>query len=58
MQSEKGVCTVIKCGKTFEQLAIGDTLITKSREVTLDDIEHFAAFTGDNFYAHMDEEEP
>ena len=42
--------------KTFEQLTIGDTLITKSREVTLDDIEHFAAFTGDNFYAHMDEE--
>jgi oxepin-CoA hydrolase/3-oxo-5,6-dehydrosuberyl-CoA semialdehyde dehydrogenase len=42
--------------KTFEQLAIGDTLKTKSREVTLDDIEHFAEFTGDNFYAHMDEE--
>ncbi len=42
--------------KTFEQLDIGDTLITDSREVTLDDIEHFAEFTGDNFYAHMDEE--
>ena len=42
--------------KTFEQLAIGDTLKTKSREVTLDDIQHFAEFTGDNFYAHMDEE--
>jgi oxepin-CoA hydrolase/3-oxo-5,6-dehydrosuberyl-CoA semialdehyde dehydrogenase len=42
--------------KTFEQLAIGDTLNTASREVTLDDIEHFAEFTGDNFYAHMDEE--
>jgi oxepin-CoA hydrolase/3-oxo-5,6-dehydrosuberyl-CoA semialdehyde dehydrogenase len=24
--------------------------------VTLADIEHFAEFTGDNFYAHMDEE--
>jgi acyl dehydratase len=23
--------------------------------VTLDDIEHFAEFTGDTFYAHMDE---
>jgi oxepin-CoA hydrolase/3-oxo-5,6-dehydrosuberyl-CoA semialdehyde dehydrogenase len=23
--------------------------------VTLDDIEHFAAFTGDTFYAHLDE---
>ena len=26
------------------------------REVTLADIEHFAQFTGDNFYAHVDEE--
>src|SRR5699024_3498455 len=26
------------------------------REVTLEDIEHFADFTGDTFYAHMDEE--
>lgn len=42
--------------KTFEQLEIGDTLITDSREVTLQDIQHFADFTGDNFYAHTDEE--
>ena len=42
--------------KTFEQLAIGDTLVTDSREVTLEDILHFADFTGDNFYAHTDEE--
>ncbi|MDH3806393.1 MAG: phenylacetic acid degradation bifunctional protein PaaZ [Gammaproteobacteria bacterium] len=42
--------------KTFEQLEIGDTFKSKSREVTLDDIDHFAEFTGDNFYAHMDEE--
>ena len=41
--------------KTFEQLKIGDTLITDSREVTLDDIDHFADFTGDRFYAHTDE---
>ena len=27
-----------------------------ARTVTLDDIEHFASFTGDTFYAHMDEE--
>lgn len=39
----------------FEALAIGDTVETASRIVTLEDIEHFAAFTGDNFYAHMDE---
>jgi oxepin-CoA hydrolase / 3-oxo-5,6-dehydrosuberyl-CoA semialdehyde dehydrogenase len=42
--------------KTFEQLQIGDTLITESREVTLEDIQHFAEFTGDTFYAHTDEE--
>lgn len=42
--------------KTFEQLHIGDTLVTESREVTLDDIQHFADFTGDTFYAHTDEE--
>jgi len=42
--------------KTFEQLELGDTLITNSRQVTLDDIQHFAEFTGDNFYAHTDED--
>jgi len=42
--------------KTFEQLSIGDTLVTDSREVTLEDIQHFAEFTGDTFYAHTDEE--
>jgi len=42
--------------KTFEQLQLGDTFKSDSREVSLDDINHFAEFTGDNFYAHMDEE--
>jgi len=42
--------------KRISELEIGYTLKTASRTVTLDDIEHFAAFTGDNFYAHMDEE--
>ncbi|MET0169127.1 MAG: phenylacetic acid degradation bifunctional protein PaaZ [Aliihoeflea sp.] len=41
---------------SFGDLEIGHTLWTKARTVTLDDIEHFAEFTGDNFYAHMDEE--
>ena len=39
----------------FGSLPIGETLETAERPVTLDDIEHFAAFTGDTFYAHMDE---
>ena len=42
--------------KRIAELEIGDTLKTASRTVTLEDVEHFAAFTGDNFYAHMDEE--
>jgi oxepin-CoA hydrolase/3-oxo-5,6-dehydrosuberyl-CoA semialdehyde dehydrogenase len=42
--------------KTFEQLQLGDTFKSKPRQVTLDDIGHFAEFTGDTFYAHTDEE--
>ena len=42
--------------KKFNELEVGETLETGSREVTLEDIEHFAHFTGDTFYAHMDEE--
>jgi oxepin-CoA hydrolase/3-oxo-5,6-dehydrosuberyl-CoA semialdehyde dehydrogenase len=40
----------------MSQLAIGDTWLTGRRRVTLEDIEHFANFTGDTFYAHMDED--
>ena len=40
----------------YGELRIGYTLETRYRTVTLDDIEHFANFTGDTFYAHMDEE--
>ena len=42
--------------KTVSELQIGETFISGYREVTLEDIEHFAHFTGDTFYAHMDEE--
>ncbi|RKS73099.1 oxepin-CoA hydrolase/3-oxo-5,6-dehydrosuberyl-CoA semialdehyde dehydrogenase [Actinomadura pelletieri DSM 43383] len=40
----------------LEELAVGDTVVGGPRVVTLDDIEHFAEFTGDTFYAHMDED--
>jgi oxepin-CoA hydrolase/3-oxo-5,6-dehydrosuberyl-CoA semialdehyde dehydrogenase len=40
----------------FGELELGKTLVTEARTVTLEDIEHFAHFTGDTFYAHMDEE--
>jgi ABC-type glycerol-3-phosphate transport system permease component len=42
--------------RRISELDIGYTLKTDSRTVTLEDIEHFAHFTGDTFYAHMDEE--
>ncbi|WP_420395312.1 phenylacetic acid degradation bifunctional protein PaaZ [Nioella sp.] len=42
--------------RRFGDLAIGETIHTDPRVVTLEDIEHFAHFTGDTFYAHMDEE--
>ncbi|MDY0910589.1 phenylacetic acid degradation bifunctional protein PaaZ [Microbacterium sp. CFBP9034] len=42
--------------KSLSELAVGDQLVSGSRAVTLDDIETFAQFTGDTFYAHMNEE--
>ncbi|MEZ5418050.1 MAG: phenylacetic acid degradation bifunctional protein PaaZ [Vicinamibacterales bacterium] len=42
--------------RDFDTLQVGETVRTPSRVVTLEDIEHFARFTGDTFYAHMNEE--
>jgi oxepin-CoA hydrolase / 3-oxo-5,6-dehydrosuberyl-CoA semialdehyde dehydrogenase len=42
--------------KPLSRLRIGDTIAAGPRTVTLDDIQHFAEFTGDTFYAHTDEE--
>jgi oxepin-CoA hydrolase/3-oxo-5,6-dehydrosuberyl-CoA semialdehyde dehydrogenase len=39
----------------FGELAVGQSIVSDWRSISLDDIEHFAAFTGDKFYAHMDE---
>ncbi|MGI9822311.1 phenylacetic acid degradation bifunctional protein PaaZ [Agromyces sp. Marseille-Q5079] len=41
--------------KSLAELRIGDQVVSGSRTVTLEDIETFAHFTGDTFYAHMDE---
>lgn len=41
---------------TFNDLRVGHTIWTEPRVVSLEDIEHFARFTGDTFYAHMDED--
>src|SRR6266581_311241 len=40
--------------KSLADLRIGDAVVAGPRQVTLADIEHFAEFTGDTFYAHMD----
>lgn len=40
----------------FNSLDIGKSITTAPRTITLEDIEHFAEFTGDTFYAHMDED--
>ncbi len=41
--------------KHFEELEIGETVITAKHTVTVADIVNFANVSGDNFYAHMDE---
>ena len=40
----------------FGALRIGDTFNSQERTITLEDIERFAALSGDHFYAHVDEE--
>ena len=40
--------------KHFEDLNVGDTLVTAKHTVTETDITNFANVSGDNFYAHMD----
>jgi oxepin-CoA hydrolase / 3-oxo-5,6-dehydrosuberyl-CoA semialdehyde dehydrogenase len=42
--------------KPLADLRIGDAVVAGPTRVTLADIEHFAEFTGDTFYAHMDDE--
>jgi oxepin-CoA hydrolase/3-oxo-5,6-dehydrosuberyl-CoA semialdehyde dehydrogenase len=39
--------------KYFEELHIGDQVITEKRLVTSEDIDKFATLTGDHFYAHL-----
>ena len=41
--------------KYFEDLQIGETLLTHRRTVTEADIVNFGCLTGDHFYAHFDE---
>ncbi len=41
--------------KYFEELEIGETLVTHRRTVTEADVVNFAGISGDFFYAHMDD---
>jgi oxepin-CoA hydrolase/3-oxo-5,6-dehydrosuberyl-CoA semialdehyde dehydrogenase len=40
--------------KSLAELRIGDSVVAGPRRVTDEDVAHFAAFTGDTFYAHTD----
>ncbi len=41
--------------KYFEELQVGDQIITASRVITSEDIDRFADLSGDHFYAHIEE---
>jgi oxepin-CoA hydrolase / 3-oxo-5,6-dehydrosuberyl-CoA semialdehyde dehydrogenase len=41
--------------KYFEELEVGETLLTHRRTITEADVVNFAAISGDHFYAHCDE---
>ncbi|HEY3608295.1 MAG TPA: phenylacetic acid degradation bifunctional protein PaaZ [Pseudonocardiaceae bacterium] len=41
--------------KSLAELRLGDTVVAGPRTLTRADIDHFAEFTGDTFYAHTDE---
>ncbi len=55
--AEEKTDTVHPFRKTFDELVVGDTIITKTRLITLDDVEAFARLSGDTFYAHMNDDE-
>ncbi len=39
--------------KYFEELEIGDQIVTEKRTITSEDIDRFADLSGDHFYAHI-----
>ncbi len=53
-QHAKGIETdVHPFKKYFEELNIGDQIITQKRTITSEDINNFADLSGDHFYAHI-----
>lgn len=51
--SKGNAITVHPFKKYFEELEIGDQIITQKRLITEEDINAFAKLSGDNFYAHL-----
>ena len=54
--ADRNTETIHPFKKKFEEIEVGDTIISETRKITIEDIEKFAALSGDVFYAHMDEE--
>jgi oxepin-CoA hydrolase/3-oxo-5,6-dehydrosuberyl-CoA semialdehyde dehydrogenase len=55
-QNAKGIADKIHpFKKYFEELEIGDQVITEKRLITSEDIDKFADLSGDHFYAHLKE---
>ena len=53
--AERHLDSVHPFQKTFNELEIGDAVISEKRTISLADIEAFADLSGDRFYAHMDQ---
>ncbi|MBS1948887.1 MAG: phenylacetic acid degradation bifunctional protein PaaZ [Bacteroidetes bacterium] len=53
-QYAKGITSTIHpFKKYFEELKIGDQMVTEKRAITSEDINRFADLSGDHFYAHL-----
>lgn len=53
--SKRNTDTLHPFKKCFNELEIGDSVITGKRRITLEDIEAFSELSGDKFYAHMND---
>ena len=56
--ADRKPATVHPFRKHFDELEIGETLVTDTRTVTDADVANFADLSGDHFYAHKDEGGP
>lgn len=52
--AEGNVSDVHPFRKYYEELNVGDQVITQKRTITSDDINRFADLSGDHFYAHLE----